>query len=226
MIDGPQSIVYDSSQNYMVKMSKAKSRLDTMNRAEYAFDTNIFSLFLFLLQSKLWRYLWESNPDILLSCTKSQLALANPWNIHNVPDMSQMQCLLMFLHFSIIFVHERYNFFYQVIPNSNIHDLANRPREKTSTHSTVLLKPKDVNTGIPYTQPGTAQKLSSGLPKQQLMQYVTIPCHSWQNSDSTVPHHPIVDIWIIFVIVEIFPETRKPKIHMPRFLDIADVQFI
>lgn len=53
LIDGPQSIVYDSSQNYMVKMSKAKSRLDTMNRAEYAFDTNIFSLFLFLLQSKL-----------------------------------------------------------------------------------------------------------------------------------------------------------------------------
>lgn len=113
---------------------------------------------------------------------------------HNVPDMSQMQCLLMFLHFSIIFVHERYNFFYQVIPNSNIHDLANQPREKTSTHSTVLLKPEDVNTGIPCTQPHTNVDLSSGIPNQQLMQNVIILHHSWQNSDSTVPHHPIVDI--------------------------------
>jgi hypothetical protein len=30
---------------------------------------------------------------------------------------------------------------------------------------------------------------------------------------------------IISVIVEVFPETRKPKIHMLGFLDTAEVQF-
>jgi hypothetical protein len=59
---------------------------------------------------------------------------------HNVTDMSLMQCVFNygFFFLSILFLLRRYNFFYQVIPNSNIHDLANQPTDTTSTQSIVL----------------------------------------------------------------------------------------